>query len=433
MIIGLIKNEVDFERSVISGHRVMSPTATPRQGNLNQETYDLLLRQVARGLVQYVVFSYITPIAWVYTNGSVCQPEITYTRTTNIHQRMVEEAFGERVNHNLLPEPVEGDEHTLVVLSENEEIILRRMRDEYGTEYRMVTGSTSLLEDQKAAPRDQVEPLGLKGLVEFGSPTVARLTDKGRAHLDKIQPVVSQKAQASQYVELTEDELIELADDLGAQVYASGTAGEGRRAALEMTAVVRALKARRDATAPARRRIGEYLRQQGIVEAQYEKDINSDSDYAKRNAKPVQDILDELRADKYAGKAMLKFSDLRMLVTPLVRDTKAEFEAEQQRRLELWKTRGLPEKQAAMLECIAKGHVTRYHSTGYTSYSGDNGGGIGISVDDPKRCQVCQRPDGRTMEAMRRKKVFTTLPALAYSAGGSRNRLMLTDPEKSDK
>jgi hypothetical protein len=202
---------------------------------------------------------------------------------------------------------------------------------------------------------------------------------------------------------------------------------EGRRAALELVAVVGALKARRDATAPARRRIGEYLRQQGIVEAKYERDINSDSDYTKRNAKPVPEVLDELQSDKYARRAQLRFADLRQIITPVVRDTKAEFEAEQQRRLELWQAQGLPEKQAAYLECIAKGHMSVSTHSG-RSYSGDSTG-----MWDNERCTKCRRPDGRTMEALRRKEVFGTIPTLGFRVGGRTETLMLKDPEKRDK
>lgn len=419
-IVQLIADEMDFERSGISGRIVRDATACPRQGELTQSEYQGLMEEIGSNLVRYVVFSYTTPIAWVgRDDDSVTLVERKFSVTTSSHQKMIVEAYGEDRVNTRSPQPKGTG---AVSLSENEEIILRRMRDEDGTEYRMVMGGEVLLEDQKAAPKDQVEPLIAKGLLEFDAPRSARLTDAGRAHLDKIQPVVTEQAQVSQYSELTEDELIELADDLGDAVLASE-----RRATQELVAIIRSLKSRRDATAPARRRIGEYLRQQGIVEAKYEKDIRSDSDYAKRNAKPVPEVLDELRSDTYAGIAKLRFSDLRMLVTPVVRDTKAEFEAEQQRRLELWQAEELPEKQAAVLECLAKGHIT-YHSRTH-SYSGDSTG----TWTEPERCQKCQRPDGRTLEALRRKKVFMRLTGIGSNVGGRSERLMLADPEKIQK
>jgi hypothetical protein len=421
--IDLIAREADFERSGISGRTVRDAAACPRQGELTDAEYQALMGEITANLVRYVVFSYTTPIAWVGRDDSVTLVERKFSATTSQHQKMVLSAFKLDQIH---PLTLTQKGEALVQLSENEEVILRRMRDEYGTEYKYCLGGGMPLDGEKFAPRDQVEPLIAKGLVQEDYPMGAKLTDKGREHLDKIQPVVSQEAQVSQYVELTEDELIELADDLGARVTASATAVEGRRAALELVAVVGALKARRDATAPARRRIGEYLRQQGIVEAQYEKDVNSNSDYVKRNAKPVLEVLDELRSDLYARQAKLRLADLRMLVTPVVRDTKAEFEAEQQRRLELWTAQGLPEKQAAFLECIAKGHM-RYSGSG-TGYHGDPS-----PWNDPEHCKKCGRPDGRTMQAMSRKKVFTELPGIGHQVGGRLNTLMLTDPEKRDK
>jgi hypothetical protein len=434
-IVDLIGYEADFERSGISGRIVRDATACPRQGELTKAEYADLMDAISHNDVRYVVFSYFTPIAWVHrSHDGVTMMTRTFSATTSQHQKMIVEAFGKGLVNTGKHAP-QGE--APVVLSENEEIILRRMRDEDGTECAILFSSNAIADKPyKFAPRDQVGGLEIKGLVSYVHPehnddrpaVGVQLTDKGRKHLDKIQSVKEPEApKTSQYVELTEDELIELASDLGDRVYASGTAGEGRRASLELVAVVGALKARREATAPARRRIGEYLRQQGIVEAQYEKDISSDSNYAKRNAKPVQDILDELRADKYAKKAMLRLTDLRKLVTPLVRDTKAEFEAEQQRRLELWQAKGLPEKQAVLLECISKGHMTVSTHTG-RSYSGGSKG-----MWHEERCQKCQRPDGRTLEALRRKDVFGTIPPLGYTTGGRMETLMLKDPEKSDK
>jgi hypothetical protein len=392
----LIGYEADFERSGISGRIIRDATACPRQGEMPQDAHKLLLKKIGQGLVRYVVFSYTTPIAWVLTEGLVTMPEIKYSATTSQHQKMVRDAFGDRVNSGHLA-PFDADEEDSevpVALSENEEIILRRMRDEYGTEYTYCLGGGMPLDGEKFAPRDQVEPLIAKGLVQEDYPMGAKLTDAGRAHLDKIAPVASKQAQVSQYAELTEDELIELASDLGDRVYASGTAGEGRRASLELVAVVGALKARREVTAPARRRIGEYLRQQGIVQAQYEKDISSTSDYARKHARQPEEAIHYIHSDEWVPTATLRLSDLQRLVTPVVRDTKAEFFAEQEDRLEEWKQaaeyKKLPEKQKAVLECVVKGHIVY----SYRGWKGDH--------------ECCRDIHGATMNSLTSKRHIVT-------------------------
>lgn len=103
----------------------------------------------------------------------------------------------------VLPVAPEGKE-----LSENEEIILGRMLDEDGTEYRLYFGPGAIPQGNSEfpfvrAPRDQVEPLIARGLVypcytaedalravrgETEVPkNAARLSDKGREVLAKLQ------------------------------------------------------------------------------------------------------------------------------------------------------------------------------------------------------------------------------------------------------
>lgn len=415
-IVDLIAREADFERSSISGRIVRDATACPRQGELTDAEYQALMGEIAANLVRHIVFSFITPIAWVGRDDRVTLVDRKFSSTTSQHQKMVREAFGGLVEPLSLQKARDEAE---VQLSENEEIILRRMRDEDGTEYTVVmTGAYHMVKLQKTAPRDQVEPLIAKGLVKLDEFKSAVLTDKGRAHLDKIQPVVTKEVQVPQYSDLTEDELIDLAENKVQELEEGPNGFVTWDIAQELKAILGALKKRREATVPARIRIGEYLRQQQIAEKQYEQDINSGSDYARRHAKAPQDILDEIRSDEYARKAALRLGDLRMLVSPLVRDAKAEFYAEQQRRLERWmqgEGAKLPEKQRVLLSCIAQGHLTKYRSS--SDYGGKRG------------CPTCARPDGRTLNALLRKEhIVSVRPGLGGAIHTSYT-LMLKAPQ----
>lgn len=408
--VDLIGYEADFERSGISGRIVRDTTACPRQGDLNSDTYGLLLRQISRGLVQYVVFSGTTPIAWVYTNGSVSLPEIKYDAVTTEHQQMVREAFGGLVNNNLLPEPLEDKEP--MSLSENEEIILRRMRDEDGTEYDLVfKGPACKGDQQRLVPRDQAETLVLKGLATYlvGTDCYGEwgivLSPKGRAHLDKIAPV--KEPSPRQYEELTQDELVNLADELGHQAVSSQGSQEGKRILLELAAVLGALKARNDAGAPARRRIGEYLRQVSIKENEkVYLGQGKGEDGGSYGRKKVDDLINSLRVDQYSGAGNLLLSDIRFLVPTLVRDTKAEFFEKQEARAAGWletpEGKKLPEKQKAVLPCVAKGHI-QYDYRGWRGTQ-----------------SCCQRTHGATLAALAKKtKIVTTRTKIGMQHGAS--------------
>lgn len=225
------------------------------------------------------------------------------------------------------------------------------------------------------------------------------------------------REEARQYSELTEDEMVAMLAEM-AEVYAEQLVG----IPAEMAKIALALKARHDATAPARRSVGEYLRQKQIQEDRYREDLRKQEEaqaegrrYYGTPKKP-EDVVDQVRTDEYAGTGVLKISELRQVVAPLVRDSKAQFYAIQEERLAVWQTRGLPEKQAALLKCIAEGHITA-HSSG--SYSGRN---LGFDAD---RC-VCARPDGRTMGALIKKGVVGVRSGLGFN---SLSTLMLKKPE----
>jgi hypothetical protein len=322
-IIALIGSEVDFERSGISGRIVRDATACPRQGELTDREYGALMAHISANMVRYVVFSYITPIAWVGRDDLIILVDRKFSATTSQHQKMVVEAF-DKVSH-LMSEP------------------------------------------QAEAP-------------------------------------VQEAPKASQYAELTEDELIELADDLAHLTKADKT----------LVAVVEALKARRDATVPARRRISEYLRQQAITQAEYEKKIKSTFEYERKSARKPEDVISAVHTDEWVNTAALRLSDLQRLVTPLIRDTQAEFFEEQQARLDAWKKTAeyakLPEKQKALMKCAAEGHIEH----GYRGWRGQE--------------SCCQDVHGSTMSSFTKKNhIVVSRPKVGLRH--DRHMLMLKKPE----
>lgn len=185
--------------------------------------------------------------------------------------------------------------------------------------------------------------------------------------------------------------MIELASELASDLTEIRSEMVRRDKTEELVAVVRALKVRRDIAAPARRRVGEYLRQVAIQETRHVYvGRNNGPDGSSYGPRPMEDVIDNKREDDYASRATLRLSDLRRLVPPLVRDTEREFYDEQERRLTLLmqgEGAKIPEKQQALLPCIAKGHITKgRHSH---SYDGTQG--------------CCALVDGRTINALAKK------------------------------
>lgn len=207
------------------------------------------------------------------------------------------------------------------------------------------------------------------------------------------------KSPTSQYAELGEDDLIELASEQGRRI-AEGHIDFRESRLADLLVLVEALKARRDASAPARRRIGEYLRQQAIVEAKYQRDLNSE--YASKTAREPARDLGVIHSDIYAPAVALRVSDLTRLVQVPVRDTKTEFFAEQERRLEVLLERyrrTMPKKQQTLLRCIAKGH--------YSYSSGWGGGSRYTHRDQGDDCG--DRGNGNTLNALLNRKLHTSL------------------------
>lgn len=309
-----------------------------------------------------------------------------------------------------------------VALHENEKIILERMRDaSTGLEYDMIfKGPAVPVDDQRFAPRDQVEPLVAKGLAtyivgvdghgEFG----VQLNVNGRFVLDQYAPVNKATAlakKAEQYLELTEDELIGLLAET-AEIYAEYLVG----IPADMAAMSLALKKRRDAAAPARARIAEYLRHVKIKQDKYEKDLASDYEYTRKNARRPEQVIDSQNNDEWTSSAHLQLADLQRLVTPVVRDTKAEFFEQQAEWLEIWKTRAeyqkLPDKQKAILECIAKGHV----SSSYRGWKGDQD-------------ETCRNIHGATANSLIKKNTFTSTRPKHSSSIHASNYLKIRQPQ----
>lgn len=195
-----------------------------------------------------------------------------------------------------------------------------------------------------------------------------------------------------QYAELGEDDLIALLHDL-----CLGSAPE------EVANVALALKARREATGPARKRIGEYLRQQLMYEA-------------TQTHREPRDELDSVRADQYAKAASLRLTDLRQVVEVRVWDSKAAFFRVQESRLAQWlesdEYKKLPPKQQALLPCVAKGHIER----GYSDWRGT------------KDC--CHAIHGATMNSLISKR-HIVIPLAKVGFGHGHSILMLAEPKTS--
>lgn len=235
-----------------------------------------------------------------------------------------------------------------------------------------------------------------------------------------MQPTAQQEAATvRQYAELGEDDLIALISHIGSTIKDSADKDEDSRILAELEPVILALTSRRNASVPARERIGEYLRQQGLVQAKYQKDL-AGSDYSRQHATPPQEELDFIHTDPYARSAVLLLSDLMRLASATVRDTKTEFFAEQQERLQALLTANpkMPEKQQNLLRCIAQGHIVRSAGWGNSRYVhelpyGDSGQDCG------------DHGNANTVNALMKRKLTSVRPASALH----RSTLMLKKPQ----
>lgn len=283
-----------------------------------------------------------------------------------------------------------------VTLSENEQIILERMRDEDGTEYYMSFNGT-VDSYTRYCPRDQGEPMVLKGITEAIRSSVTdlvhgmKITDDGCEVLAQMR----RKAVGNEFAELSQDELIDLAADLADLILEFPEAANPAQVKRLAEAVV-TLQDRQKIMAPARARIGEYLRQKQMAHVSQEKNKSyTRSKSEKVMAEPMSNILDDVREDMYAKRANLLFSDVALFAPVTVRDTKAEFMAVQQKRLAyVLEHNKLSEKQIAVLEEVAEGNVS------YSSYGGLHWRG--------------KRLDGRTFDSLKKRGLIDTVSAPGF-------------------
>ncbi len=227
-------------------------------------------------------------------------------------------------------------------------------------------------------------------------------------------------ASSTQYIELTEDELIKLAVQKARDLALTSPIED-------LVEVVEALQARRNATAESRRRIGHYLRHAALQQQQYDKDMASGSDYAKRHAKAPTENIDSLRVDKWTSAGELRLSDLQRVVPVQTFDGALDgekvFYDTQADRLEQWKNHPdyetLPDRQKVLLPCIAAQHI----SDGYRGWTHGSG-----SFD--KRPDCYQNIHQSTMNSLLKKKHIVgtrTLPGMAVHRVAY---LMLKDPSE---
>lgn len=62
-------------------------------GRLPEPHLAMFKSAVARGLIDYTVYSYATPILWVMYDGTVISPDQEYSKTTTKHQRLLRERY----------------------------------------------------------------------------------------------------------------------------------------------------------------------------------------------------------------------------------------------------------------------------------------------------------------------------------------------------
>jgi hypothetical protein len=87
-----VKELKSFRIGNVSGQTYLSGT-----GRLPEEYSVLLNTQSRSGQVQYVLYSYSTPMAWLLEGGDWVRPPVKYSVTTTGHQSVFASAIRERV------------------------------------------------------------------------------------------------------------------------------------------------------------------------------------------------------------------------------------------------------------------------------------------------------------------------------------------------
>lgn len=85
-IIGAVAQGLTFQANSTRGEWTKRASST---GHLPSEWRALLQEHEHAGLVEFVVYSYATPIAWRLTDGTAVLPRVRYSQTTSRAQTYV--------------------------------------------------------------------------------------------------------------------------------------------------------------------------------------------------------------------------------------------------------------------------------------------------------------------------------------------------------
>jgi hypothetical protein len=91
-----IENRLDFRASALEGWEGTASRQSAKTGRLNQLEGDKLLSTADTGTIDYVVFSYDTPIAWHSAEGWYVV-EQKFSVTTSKHQNLVRRAVASKL------------------------------------------------------------------------------------------------------------------------------------------------------------------------------------------------------------------------------------------------------------------------------------------------------------------------------------------------
>ena len=87
-LVDCLRNREPFYMASMTGGPI-TPDMLPSVGQLDRETAASILRASRVGLVDYIVWSYETPIAYRLTGSCWQVPDRRYSRTTTRHQHLI--------------------------------------------------------------------------------------------------------------------------------------------------------------------------------------------------------------------------------------------------------------------------------------------------------------------------------------------------------
>lgn len=88
-----ITRQAGFDAGSLRGMTRGGMISAEAIGHLPETWADRLVSTYAAGRLAYVVFSYVTPIAWVDIEGGITIPPVRYSLTTTQHQYLVADAL----------------------------------------------------------------------------------------------------------------------------------------------------------------------------------------------------------------------------------------------------------------------------------------------------------------------------------------------------